>query len=57
MRLKRNWRHLALILHVDLDAIRRLEQYSDISPTIRLFYFILFNGFVQVQVQVHNNRT
>ena len=57
MRLKRNWRHLALILHVDLDAIRRLEQYSDINPTIRLFYFILINGFVQVQVQVHNNRT
>ena len=57
MRLKRNWRHLVLILHVDLDAIRRLEQYNDISPTIRLFYFILFNGFVQVQAQVHNNRT
>ena len=57
MRLKRNWRHLVLILHVDLDAIRRLEQYSDISATIRLFHFILFNGFVQVQAQVHNNRT
>ena len=40
MRLIRNWRHLASKLGVDVDAIRRLEQYSDFSPTIRLFEFL-----------------
>lgn len=40
MKLIRNWRHLALSLHVDLDVIRRLGQFSDFSPTIRLFKFL-----------------
>lgn len=40
MKLVRNWRHLALSLHVDLDVIRRLGQFSDFSPTIRLFEFL-----------------
>ena len=35
-----NWRRLALILQVDLNVIRRLGQYSDFSPTIRLFDFL-----------------
>ena len=40
MKFIRNWRHLASILHVDLDVIRRLGQYGDISPTIRLFHYL-----------------
>ena len=40
MKFIRNWRHLASILHVDLDVIRRLGQYGDISPTIRLFDYL-----------------
>ena len=28
------------MLHVDLDVIRRLGQYGDFSPTIRLFDFL-----------------
>ena len=40
MRLIRNWRHLASKLGVDVDVIRRLEQYTDFSPTIRLFEFL-----------------
>ena len=39
-RLIHNWRRLALMLHVDLDVIRRLGQYGDFSPTIRLFDFL-----------------
>ena len=39
-RLIHNWRRLALILDVDLDVIRRLGQYGDFSPTIRLFDFL-----------------
>ena len=31
---------MALILHVDLNVIRRLGQYSDFSPTILLFDFL-----------------
>ena len=40
MRLIRNWRHLASKLGVDADVIRRLEQYTDFSSTIRLFEFL-----------------
>ena len=40
MRLIRNWRHLASKLGVDAEVIRRLEQYTDFSPTIRLFEFL-----------------
>ena len=40
MRLIRNWKHLASKLGVDVDVIRRLEQYTDFSPTIRLFEFL-----------------
>ena len=39
-RLIHNWRRLALKLNVDLDVIRRLGQYGDFSPTIRLFDFL-----------------
>ncbi|XP_022789027.1 uncharacterized protein LOC111328789 isoform X2 [Stylophora pistillata] len=35
-----NWRHLAAELEVDVDVIRRLEQYRDFSPTIRLFEYL-----------------
>ena len=37
MRLIPYWRHLASKLGVEVDVIRRLEQYTDFSPTIRLF--------------------
>ncbi|KAJ7326127.1 hypothetical protein OS493_027978 [Desmophyllum pertusum] len=37
MRLIPNWKHLARKMFVDEDAIKRLERYSDYSPTIRLF--------------------
>ncbi|XP_022802850.1 uncharacterized protein LOC111340292 isoform X2 [Stylophora pistillata] len=40
MRLAPNWKHLASKLEVHVDIIRRLEQYSDFSPTIRLFDFL-----------------
>ena len=34
-----NWRQLATNLDVDVNVIKRLGQYSDYSPTIRLFEF------------------
>ncbi|KAJ7326109.1 hypothetical protein OS493_027960 [Desmophyllum pertusum] len=37
MRLIPNWKHLARKMFVDEDVIKRLEQHSDYSPTIRLF--------------------
>ena len=40
MRLIPNWRHMASKLGVDGDIIRQLEQYTDFSPTIRLFEFL-----------------
>ncbi|XP_022802846.1 uncharacterized protein LOC111340290 [Stylophora pistillata] len=41
MRLIPNGKHLASELDINADVIRRLEkQYSDYSPTIRLFEFL-----------------
>jgi len=37
MRLISNWKNLAWEMKVDEKVIKRLEQYSDFSPTIRLF--------------------
>ncbi|KAJ7380271.1 hypothetical protein OS493_010987 [Desmophyllum pertusum] len=37
MQLIPNWKHLARKMFVDEDGIKRLEQHSDYSPTIRLF--------------------
>ena len=35
-----NWKHLSQELKVDAYVITRLEQYSDFSPTIRLFQYL-----------------
>ena len=40
MRFIPNWRQLSTNLHVDVNVITRLGQYSDYSPTIRLFKFL-----------------
>ena len=40
MRLIANWKHLSLELKVDANVITHLEQYSDLSPTIRLFDYL-----------------
>lgn len=40
MRFIPNWRQLATNLDVDVNVIKRLGQYSDYSPTIRLFEFL-----------------
>lgn len=40
MRLLANWKHFAWEMRVDGDVIRRLEQYRDHSPTIRLFEYL-----------------
>ena len=40
MRLINNWKHLASTLEVEVDVIKRLEQYGDFSPTFRLFDFL-----------------
>ena len=40
MKLLPNWKHLSWKLNVDADVITRLEQYSDFSPTIRLFEYL-----------------
>ncbi|XP_066021739.1 uncharacterized protein [Pocillopora verrucosa] len=40
MRFIPNWRQLATDLDVDMNVIKRLGQYSDYSPTIRLFEFL-----------------
>ena len=40
MRLIPNWKHLSWELNVDPEVITRLEQYSDFSPTIRLFEYL-----------------
>ena len=40
MRLIHNWKHLASTLEVEVDVIKRLEQYGDFSPTFRLFDFL-----------------
>ena len=40
MRLIPNWRQLATNLDVDVNVIKRLGQYIDYSPTIRLFEFL-----------------
>ena len=40
MRFVPNWRQLATDLDVDVNVIKRLGQYSDYSPTIRLFEFL-----------------
>ena len=37
MRLIKNWKNLAWEMKVDEKVIKQLEQYSDFSPTIRLF--------------------
>jgi len=40
MRLISNWKHLSWELKVDGNVIKSLEQYSDFSPTIRLFEYL-----------------
>ena len=40
MRLIPNWKHFSWELKVDANVITRLEQYSDFSPTIRLFEYL-----------------
>ena len=40
MRLIPNWKHLSWELKVDANVIRSLEQYSDFSPTMRLFEYL-----------------
>ena len=40
MRLISNWKHLSWELKVDANVIKSLEQYSDFSPTIRLFQYL-----------------
>ena len=40
VRLIPNWKNLASKLEVEVDVIKRLEQYGDFSPTFRLFYFL-----------------
>jgi len=40
MRLISNWKHLSRELKVDVNVIKSLEQYSDFSPTIRLFEYL-----------------
>ena len=37
MRVISNWKNLAWEMKVDEKVIKQLEQYSDFSPTIRLF--------------------
>ena len=37
MRLIPNWKNLACEMKVNVKVIKQLEQYSDFSPTIRLF--------------------
>ena len=40
MRLISNWKHLSWELKVDVNVTKSLEQYSDFSPTIRLFEYL-----------------
>ena len=40
MRLIPNWKHLSRELKIDAEVITVLEQYTDISPTIRLFEYL-----------------
>ena len=40
MRLIPNWKHFSNELKVEVNVIKRLEQYADFSPTIRLFEFL-----------------
>ena len=40
MRLIPNWKQLARELNVEEDAIKKLEEYKDHSPTIRLFEYL-----------------
>jgi len=40
MRLIQNWKHLSWELKVDANVIKSLGQYSDFSPTIRLFEYL-----------------
>ena len=40
MRLISNWKNLAWEMKVDGKVIKQLEQYSDFSPTIRLFEYL-----------------
>ena len=40
MRLIPNWKQLARELNVDEDVIKKLEQYKEQSPTIRLFEYL-----------------
>ena len=40
MRLISNWKYLSWELKVDANVIKSLEQYSDFSPTIRLFEYL-----------------
>ena len=49
MRLILNWKHLARELKVDNDVIKRLEQYRNHSPTIRLFEHL---GVTQPQLTI-----
>ena len=37
MRIISNWKNLAWEMKVDEKVIKQLEEYSDFSPTIRLF--------------------
>lgn len=40
MRLIPNWKHFAWEMRVHEDVIKRLEQFRDHSPTIRLFEYL-----------------
>ena len=53
MRLIRNWKHLAREMRVDEGVIKRLEQYSDFSPTIRLFEYL---GVTQPELTIQELR-
>ena len=39
-RLIPNWKHLSCQLNVDPKVVARLQQYTDFSPTIRLFEYL-----------------
>ena len=41
MKFLRNWSHLADKLGVPHDVVKRLEYYTDYSPTIRMFDYLL----------------
>ena len=53
MRLIPNWKDLAWELKVDDDVTKRLELYSDFSPTIRLFEYL---GVTQPELTIQELR-